>query len=117
VFLSLPYAATSVQLIFTFGTSTVPRNWRVKIAMLPCGADYLGIYPFNFNYRLLAKIEFIIIPISSKRMFAVFHDGHRFGADVQLEGRRHWHIDPSTCQSGLLHMFQDRIGQQTGDLK
>ncbi|EFX82909.1 hypothetical protein DAPPUDRAFT_240674 [Daphnia pulex] len=42
MFLSLPYAATSVQLIFTFGTSTVPRNWRIKIAMLPCGADYLA---------------------------------------------------------------------------
>jgi hypothetical protein len=50
-------------------------------------------------------------------MFAVFHDGHRFGADVQLEGRCHWHIYASTCQSGLLHMFQDRIGQQTGDFK
>lgn len=48
-------------------------------------------------------------------MFAVFHNGNRFGADIQLEGRFHWNFDASVGQSGLLHMFQDGIGQQTGD--
>lgn len=53
---------------------------------------------------------------SSQWMSAIFHYGHRFGYDVQLEGRCHWHINSSTGQSGLLHLFPDRIGQQTGNI-
>ncbi|KZS17498.1 uncharacterized protein LOC116921571 [Daphnia magna] len=42
MYLTLPHAAASAQLVFTFGTSTAARTWRIKIAMLPCGSDYLA---------------------------------------------------------------------------
>ncbi|XP_046637998.1 uncharacterized protein LOC124316228 [Daphnia pulicaria] len=42
MYLTLPRDATSAQLIMTFGTSTIPRFWRIKIAMLPCDSDYLA---------------------------------------------------------------------------
>lgn len=43
MYLTLPRDATSAQLVMAFGTSTVARAWRIKIGLLPCGADYLGI--------------------------------------------------------------------------
>ena len=45
VYLDVPSSAvtaTDVQLMFNFGTSTSTRLWNIKIAMLPCGASYLG---------------------------------------------------------------------------
>ena len=30
--------------MFNFGSTTVTRSWNIKIALLPCGANYLGIY-------------------------------------------------------------------------
>ncbi len=47
VYLDVPSSATTptdVKLIFKFatGTTTTP-SWNIKIAMLPCGATYLGI--------------------------------------------------------------------------
>lgn len=45
VYLDVPSSAltpTDVQLIFSFGTGTTTRSWNIKIALLPCGASYLG---------------------------------------------------------------------------
>lgn len=47
VYIDVPSSATKatdVQLMFNFaaGTGTIPRSWNIKIAMLPCGASYLG---------------------------------------------------------------------------
>ena len=38
-------APTKIQMLFSFGESTayVDRSWQIKIALLPCTADYLGI--------------------------------------------------------------------------
>ena len=36
---------SDLQLQFTFGQSTTPRSWNIRISMLPNGANYLG----NFN--------------------------------------------------------------------
>jgi hypothetical protein len=34
---------SNVQLMFTFAAgTTTTRGWNIKIAMLPCGASYLG---------------------------------------------------------------------------
>jgi hypothetical protein len=38
----LPRVSTSVQLVMTLGTSSSPRYWRIKIAMLPCDSEFLG---------------------------------------------------------------------------
>ena len=48
VYLDVPSSATTppdLQLMLNFaaGTGTTPRSWNIKIAMLPCGASYLGI--------------------------------------------------------------------------
>ena len=45
VYLDLPSSAltpSNVQLMFSFGAVTATRSWNIKIAMLPCGASYLG---------------------------------------------------------------------------
>ena len=36
---------SDLQLFFTFGQSTTPRSWNIRVSMLPNGANYLG----NFN--------------------------------------------------------------------
>jgi len=33
---------TDLQLQFTFGSSTTPRSWNIRVSMLPSGASYLG---------------------------------------------------------------------------
>ena len=48
VYLDVPSSeiiSTDVQLMFNFATGTATpssRSWNIKIALLPCGADYLG---------------------------------------------------------------------------
>lgn len=45
VYIDVPSSATTpsdVQLVFNFGIGTATRSWNIKIAMLPCGASYLG---------------------------------------------------------------------------
>jgi hypothetical protein len=48
VYLDVPSSdvtTTDVQLMFNFATGTATpssRSWNIKIALLPCGADYLG---------------------------------------------------------------------------
>jgi hypothetical protein len=42
VYLMLPRVSTSVQLVMTLGTSSSPRYWRIKIAMLHCDSEFLG---------------------------------------------------------------------------
>jgi hypothetical protein len=45
VYLDIPSSAltpSNVQLMFVFGAGTATRSWNIKIAMLPCGASYLG---------------------------------------------------------------------------
>jgi hypothetical protein len=45
VYIDVPSSAvtpTDVQLIFNFATGAATRSWNIKIAMLPCGASYLG---------------------------------------------------------------------------
>ena len=59
---------TDLQLMFNFvasGTST--RSWNIKIAMLPCGASYLGSEKSSYqkvkkNFRFLNKFYFIAPP-------------------------------------------------------
>jgi hypothetical protein len=65
VYLDVPSSAitsTDVQLMFNFGTSTATRSWNIKIAMLPCGAFYLGKKSeyqksklIHINYDLLIR--------------------------------------------------------------
>lgn len=33
---------SDVQLMFNFVAGAATRSWNIKVAMLPCGADYLG---------------------------------------------------------------------------
>jgi hypothetical protein len=52
VYIDVPSSATiatDVQLMFNFaaGTGTITRSWNIKIAMLPCGASYLGKFISN----------------------------------------------------------------------
>lgn len=54
MYLSIPEDATSVQLIMAFGSSTVARSWRIKIALLPCNQDYLGIH-YHANLNLFSR--------------------------------------------------------------
>ncbi|XP_046638055.1 uncharacterized protein LOC124316262 isoform X3 [Daphnia pulicaria] len=42
MYLMLPRVSTSVQLVMTLGTSSSPRYWRIKIAMLPCDSEFLA---------------------------------------------------------------------------
>ncbi len=47
VYLDVPSSGitpSDVQLMFNFATGTTTRSWNIKIAMLPCGASYLGNY-------------------------------------------------------------------------
>jgi hypothetical protein len=100
-------------LIMTFGTSTIPRFWRIKIAMLPCDSDYLGIRVTDISYiSCLSSRLTIISRYSPGRVPAVFHVYGRLYRHIQLEGH-HLEDHTSTGQSGLLHVFQDRIGAQT----
>jgi hypothetical protein len=53
VYLDVPSSATTptdLQLMLNFGAGTgnTPRSWNIKIAMLPCGASYLGINKSHF---------------------------------------------------------------------
>jgi hypothetical protein len=56
VYLNVPSSDISpnnVQLIFTFSPAVTTRTWNIKIAMLPCGATYLGITAvFNFYLKI-----------------------------------------------------------------
>ncbi|XP_046638057.1 uncharacterized protein LOC124316262 isoform X4 [Daphnia pulicaria] len=42
IYLMLPRISSSVQIVMTFGTSNIHRMWNIKIALLPCDADYLA---------------------------------------------------------------------------
>ncbi len=45
VYLDVPSSAstpTDVQLNFNFAAGTATRSWKIKIALLSCGATYLG---------------------------------------------------------------------------
>lgn len=42
VYLDVEPTTSSIKLAFNFGSSTVARTWNIKIALLPCGASYLG---------------------------------------------------------------------------
>ncbi len=46
MYIDVPSSAitpTDVQLMFNFAAgTTTARTWNIKIAMLPCGASYLG---------------------------------------------------------------------------
>jgi hypothetical protein len=46
----IPRVSTQVELLMTLGTSTVHRIWRIKIAMLSCDSEYLGIIKILFYY-------------------------------------------------------------------
>lgn len=57
VYLFLGKDATSVQLMMSFGSSGIGENrsamtrlWRIKIGLLPCYADYLGIQNISLNF-------------------------------------------------------------------
>lgn len=43
---------SDLQLFFTFGQSTTPRYWNIRISMLPNGANYLGILSLIYHYSL-----------------------------------------------------------------
>jgi hypothetical protein len=68
VYLDVPSSAitpTDVQLMFNFAAGTSTRSWNIKIALLPCGASYLG-NKFTFIKNSLGKflINFLLIPIA-----------------------------------------------------
>jgi hypothetical protein len=45
VYLDVPSSGitpSDVQLLFNFAAGTATRSWNIKIALLPCGASYLG---------------------------------------------------------------------------
>jgi hypothetical protein len=110
----LPRVSTSVQLVMTLGTSSSPRYWRIKIAMLPCDSEFLGM-KFKMAILNVDKNDATVPCLyhSSGRLPAVFHYVNGFSHDFQLDGHNQ-SSDTSTCQSGLLHLFPYRIGQQTG---
>lgn len=60
VYLDVPSSGitpSDVQLMFNFAAGAATRSWNIKIAMLPCGASYLGI---EFISSLLACLMFYI---------------------------------------------------------
>jgi hypothetical protein len=57
VYLDVPSSAstpTDVQLNFNFAAGTATRSWKIKMALLPCGATYLGK---NKIQDILLKID------------------------------------------------------------
>ncbi len=67
MYIDVPSSAitpTDVQLMFNFATgTTVTRGWNIKIAMLPCGASYLGnaFVEFILKLRFCRKINNYVI--------------------------------------------------------
>ncbi|KZS14673.1 Uncharacterized protein APZ42_020024 [Daphnia magna] len=66
MYIDVPSSATTpsdVQLVFNFGTATATRSWNIKIAMLPCGASYLGkillLTACNTSPQALVKTELL----------------------------------------------------------
>lgn len=46
VYLHVPDSGTkssNLQLTFNFGSAKLSRRWKIRVILLPCGADYLGI--------------------------------------------------------------------------
>ena len=110
-------SSTDLQLKFNFaaGTATypyVPRSWNIKIAMLPCGASYLGNILSQF--RNSALNSFLLIPCSSQGLPPVFRVFFRQGQFVQLAGRGQ-HSHAPTQQSKLQNLFQGGINQSASD--
>jgi hypothetical protein len=113
VYLDVPSSAstpTDVQLNFNFAAGTATRSWKIKMALLPCGATYLGK---NKIQDILLKIDSQITSTisylmhhSSDRLSPIFHHCFREGQVVQLAGRRR-NGNSSTEQSRLQHLFQD----------
>ncbi len=54
MYLDVPSSATTptdVQLMFNFAAgTTTPRSWNIKIALLPCGASYLGTKSLHYLF-------------------------------------------------------------------
>jgi hypothetical protein len=55
-------SSTDLNLKFNFaaGIGTypyLPRSWNIKIAMLPCGANYLGTITFLISFENGALIQ------------------------------------------------------------
>lgn len=63
VYLDVPSSGitpTDVQLMFNFATGTATRAWNIKIALLPCGASYLGnLIPITI-VKLKPKLTFLL---------------------------------------------------------
>jgi hypothetical protein len=66
VYLNVPSSDISpnnVQLIFTFSPAVTTRTWNIKIAMLPCGATYLGNRCVKFPSKDYREIKrFLYFP-------------------------------------------------------
>ena len=60
MYLNVPKHPTGeIQLLFNFGaSSSITRFWNMNIALLPCGADYLGIS--YMNYIILSWLKLIL---------------------------------------------------------
>ena len=66
MYLDIPSSAitpSNVQLMFTFADEIAIRSWNIKIALLPCGAFYLGnsqgFVMFNFysSWDFIAPVD------------------------------------------------------------
>jgi hypothetical protein len=64
--------------------------------------------------KLVCFVLFVCL-FSAGGLPAVFHNVDGFDHDFQLDGHDQ-SGDTSTGQSGLLHLFPDRVGQPTGRL-
>ena len=88
VYLFLGKDATSVQLMMSFGSSGIGENrsamtrlWRIKIGLLPCYADYLGIQNILqisiFLFKVLMKFSLFFF-YSSGWLPAILHGSNGF---------------------------------------
>lgn len=100
--------ATDLKLVFNLrSTGTVAPTWKIKVSLLPCGANYLG----KRNVRvLLSWLSMQFYLFSSGQLPAVFHFGGRDGAVVQLE-RRDWE-HAAVSGSELSSLLQDGAHQR-----
>lgn len=49
MYLDVTSPTSNLQLTFKLGTEQRTRTWRIKVALLPCGASYLGKIGHDFH--------------------------------------------------------------------
>ena len=47
VYLTPTSSSSKIVLLFSFGSAKINRSWNIKVGLLACDADYLGIKELN----------------------------------------------------------------------